>query len=254
MIYNYILLFLFYAIFGWCMEVVVSLVYRHKFINRGFLIGPICPIYGCGVLFITLFLEKYKDDVFVFFIMTMVICTILEYSTSFLMEKIFHARWWDYSDKKFNINGRVCIDTMLPFGIIGVAVMYLFNPLLMKWISLIPDIVVKVLAIILISIFIIDCIVSLKVMSNLKHVKFAKKDNTEEITKQIKKKLSEKNFFTKRLVEAFPNFELLKKKTKEKIENTKKEIKKKQKEIKIMKRKLNKNEKQLKKLNKKGRK
>ncbi len=251
MVYNYIWLFFIYAIFGWCMEVVVSLIYRHKFVNRGFLIGPYCPIYGVGVLFITIFLSRYKEDLAVFFIMTMVACAFLEYLTSYLMEKIFHARWWDYSDKKFNLNGRICLDTMLPFGLMGVGVTYLCNPILMKFILSIPYNIRGIIAIVLSFIFIVDLMISLEVMSNLKKIKFAKKDNTEEITKKVKKALEEKNFFTKRLVEAFPNFELLRKKTKETIEKTKDEIKQKQKEIIQLKRKLNKSEKTLKKLNKK---
>jgi len=91
MIYNYILLFLFYSFIGWLMEVCVSLVTKHRFVNRGFLIGPYCPIYGVGCLLITIFLSKYKDDILILFLLTIVICTILEYLTSFAMEKIFHA-------------------------------------------------------------------------------------------------------------------------------------------------------------------
>ncbi len=252
MIYNYILLFLFYAVIGWCMEVIVSLFYRHKFINRGFMIGPYCPIYGVGVLFITIFLSRYKEDLAVFLIMTMVSCTILEYMTGYVMEKIFHARWWDYSDKKFNLNGRVCLDTMIPFGILGVTVVYVLNPVVMKWILVIPLMPRKIISIVLAIIFISDLVVSAKVISNLKHVKYANKDNTEEITKKVKKTLNEKNLFTKRLVEAFPDFTLLIKKTKDKIVKTKNEIKKKQKEIKFMKRRIIKDEKKLAKLKKKG--
>lgn len=252
MIYNYILLFIIYSMIGWLMEVVVGLINRHKFVNRGFLIGPYCPVYGFGGMFITIFLTKYKDDVFVFFVMTLFICTVLEYFTSYMMEKLFHARWWDYSNKKFHINGRVCIDAMFGFGIVGVVVMYLLNPLLMKWIAMAPNILIKIISITLATIFVIDCIVSLKVMSNLKNVNFAKRDNTEEITKKVKEALTSKNFFTKRLVDAFPNFEILKQKTKETINKTKKEFKKKQKEIKKLKKNLLKKEKELNKFNKKG--
>ena len=254
MIYNYILLFLFYSIIGWLMEVVVSLIIRHRFINRGFLIGPYCPIYGVGGTLITIFLSKYKDDLIVFFIMTMVLCTILEYITSYIMEKIFHARWWDYSDKKFNLNGRVCLQTCLGFGIVGCVIMYFGNPLIMKLIAMTPVLISKILAILGATIFVTDLVISMKVMSRFKHIKFSKKDNTEEITKKVKASLQNQNFFTKRLVEAFPDFELLKKKTKETIENTKKEIRKKQKEIRKIKKKLMKNQKQLNKMNRKGRK
>ena len=101
----YFLLFLIYAVLGWCCEVVVAFYNHKKFINRGFLIGPYCPIYGIGVLLIISLLEDFTDSWLALFVLAMVLCMVLEYITSYLMEKIFNARWWDYSSKKFNING-----------------------------------------------------------------------------------------------------------------------------------------------------
>ena len=115
----YFLLFMLYSVLGWCMEVVGKLIQYKRFINRGFLIGPYCPIYGYGALLITFLLKKYTQDPIVLFIMTIVVCGALEYLTSFFMEKLFKARWWDYSQRKFNFNGRICIDTIVFFGIIG---------------------------------------------------------------------------------------------------------------------------------------
>lgn len=251
---RYILLFFIYATcLGWVLEVITAFIRYHKFVNRGFMIGPYCPIYGVGGILITLFLTRYQDDVFVFFVMTMFVCTVLEYLTSYLMEKLFHARWWDYSYKKFNINGRVCIDVMAGFGLIGVAVVYLVNPIVFRLIDKIPDNITIITAIVLSVIFIIDLIVSAIVISNLKHIKFkSKKDNTEEITKQVKSALLEKDLFTKRLVEAFPNFQVLIKKTKQRIDTTKKEIKKKKKELKKLQKSLNKKQKELLKIGKSG--
>lgn len=250
---RYILLFFVYSTcFGWVLEVIVSFIRYHKFINRGFMIGPYCPIYGVGGLLITLFLTRYQDDVFVFFVMTMFVCTVLEYITSYLMEKLFHARWWDYHYKKFNINGRVCVDVMAGFGLIGILVVYLLNPILFKYLEIIPSKVTIIIATVFAVVFLTDLIVSAVVISNLKHIKFKnRKDNTEEITKQVKNALMEKDAFTKRLVEAFPNFQVLIKKTKEKFNETKKEIKKKQREIKKMQRKLKKKQKELIKFGKK---
>ena len=114
----YFLLFMTYAFLGWLMEVTLGLIQSKKFVNRGFLIGPYCPIYGFGGLLITFLLQKYVNDPIVLFFMALIICGILEYVTSYLMEKIFHARWWDYSNKKYNINGRVCLDTIIPFGLL----------------------------------------------------------------------------------------------------------------------------------------
>ena len=126
----YFLLFIIYAVIGWCMEVICKLIQYKRFIDRGFLIGPYCPIYGCGVILITLLLQKYADDVVVTFFLSVIICGTLEYLTSYFMEKIYHARWWDYSQRKFNINGRVCLNTIIPFGLLGMFIMYISNPFL----------------------------------------------------------------------------------------------------------------------------
>ena len=244
-------LFIIYSFIGWTIEMVVCAIADKKIVNRGFLVGPYCPIYGFSSLIMIGVLQKYLNDAFVLFIMAIFICTFTEYITSYIMEKIFHARWWDYTNIPFNLNGRVCLDTMIPFGLLGVTVVYVLNPIVMKGIMAVPFIVRKIVSIFLALVFICDLIVSSKVMSEMKHVKYKNKDNTEEITKKVKKALNEKNFFTKRLVDAFPDFTLLFTKTKDVFMKTKNEIKQKQKEIKYIKKKLHKEEKKLKKLNKK---
>ena len=95
---------------------------KGEFINRGFLIGPYCPIYGSGALLLTFLLNRYVNDKLVLFVMSIVVCSILEYVTSYIMEKIFHIRWWDYSNYKLNINGRVCLNNIALFGLAGVLI------------------------------------------------------------------------------------------------------------------------------------
>ena len=112
---QYIALFFIYSFLGWVMESILETVRKKRFVNRGFLIGPYCPIYGAGVLLITILLAKYNDDIWITFLMSLLICGTLEYATSYIMEKIFKARWWDYSYRKFNINGRICLETLIPF-------------------------------------------------------------------------------------------------------------------------------------------
>ena len=124
----YFLLFFTYSVLGWIMEVTKTLIDKKKFVNRGFLIGPYCPIYGYGVILLTILLKKYQSDIPATFIFSILICGTLEYFTSYFMEKIFHARWWDYSKRKFNINGRICLETLLPFGIMGCLILYIVNP------------------------------------------------------------------------------------------------------------------------------
>lgn len=99
----YVLVFFIYAFAGWIMETTSISIRNKKFVNRGFLIGPVCPIYGYGVVLVSLLLQKYQNDIIVTFFMSIIICGFLEYFTSYFMEIIFKARWWDYSQRKFNI-------------------------------------------------------------------------------------------------------------------------------------------------------
>ncbi len=202
----YFLLFISYAFLGWCMEVICKLIEKGKFINRGFLIGPYCPIYGWGAIAITLLLKRYTYDVLVLFVMSTIICSIIEYFTSYFMEKRYHARWWDYSNKKFNINGRICLETLIPFGILGVIIMYVTNPWLLNIYEKIPAIYLHVITAILAIIFLVDNIISSNVISSInKEGSKLVKDNTEEITEKVKQILREKSWLHRRLINAYPN-------------------------------------------------
>ena len=206
-IYYYFLLFLIYSFIGWLIEVIGKLIEKHKFINRGFLIGPICPIYGHGCILMILTLSRYKDNPLVLFVNAIFICSLLEYFTSYFMEKIFKARWWDYSTKRFNLNGRICAETMIPFGILGTLVICVINPIFEYLLNLFNFETIKITAIVLFIIYIIDYTISLIIMFGFKGtLKTVEKDGTEEITKKVKKILINKNVLYKRLVEAFPNF------------------------------------------------
>lgn len=214
----YFMLFIIYSIIGWIVEVVGLIIHEKRFINRGFLIGPYCPIYGVGGLIIIFLLKKYMDDPIALFIMAIVVCSLLEYFTSYIMEKLFKTRWWDYSNYKFNINGRICLETMWLFGLLAVFVMYIVNPPLISMLETIPNILFNIIFIIILVIFLIDILVSLKIISNVKlAIKSTKKDSTEEITKYVREVLSSKSKLNRRLVNAFPNLQT-------KIKNLKKEI------------------------------
>lgn len=211
----YFLLFISYAFLGWCMEVTCKFIQYKKFINRGFLIGPYCPIYGWGALAITILLKRYMEDPLVLFVMSTLICSIIEYLTSYFMEKKYHARWWDYSNKKFNINGRICLETLIPFGILGVAIMYGTNPILFKLYNQIPQLVINILTVILFIGFIVDNIISSNIISSI-NVEGNKliKDNTEEITEKIKQVLRQKSWLHRRLINAYPGLKDIKVKIK----------------------------------------
>ena len=130
MISSLFLCFLVYSFIGWVWEGLVSLVMRHKIVNRGFLNGPYCPIYGTGALLFVLINHFFDGNLAVLFLLGGLVACILEYLTSWVMELIFHARWWDYSDKKFNINGRVCLTGFVIFGLGAVAVHFVHPHLL----------------------------------------------------------------------------------------------------------------------------
>lgn len=201
---NYIALFFIYSFLGWLMESVKLSIPNKKFINRGFLIGPYCPIYGTGVLLITILLRKYTDDILITFFMSLLICGILEYLTSYAMEKLFRARWWDYSQRKFNINGRICLETLVPFGIAGIFITYIANPFFLKYIDMMPNMVMHVLTGTFVAIYITDMILSFKIIMNLKDMSRQFKDNTVEISEKVKKIIKKKYRLYRRLVNAFP--------------------------------------------------
>ncbi len=162
--------------------------------------------------------------------MAILICGILEYATSYAMEKLFHARWWDYSQNKFNINGRICLETIIPFGILGVILIYIVNPFIFNNLERIPANILNIIAIVMSSLFIIDLVVSLKVISNVRSVttKFDKenpKDNTDEISKKVREFLTGKSVLNRRLVNAFPKLTAILKEQGERIKQKTSEVK-----------------------------
>ena len=216
----YLFLFYIYSIIGWIAETTYVSFLKKKFIDRGFLIGPYCPIYGSGALIIIIYLTQYKENPLTVFLMGMILCSILEYFTSYIMEKLFNARWWDYSKNKYNLNGRICLKNSSLFGLAGIGVIYLLQPLINK---IMPRTTTPLIIITLIIsiIFIIDLIISLKVISsfkkNMKKIEI-NKDSTNEITKLVKETLHNK-FLQNRLFTAFPDIDL------SKLINIKNEIK-----------------------------
>lgn len=222
-----ILFFFTYAFLGWCLEVGCKLVEEKKFINRGFLIGPICPIYGYGALIMTLVLSKYLNDPITLFIMIILACSILEYATSYFLEKIFHTRWWDYSRRKWNINGRICLETMIPFGLFGMIIMFYINPFFYSIYEKIPNQILYPMSVIFFIIYIIDNVVSFKIINEIQKVnketqqkQKIKKDDTERITKLVRKQIeASKKTLEKRILHAFPNLEMKKLEFKKKIKD-----------------------------------
>lgn len=225
----YFLLFMIYSFLGWCLEVTCKLIEYKKFTNRGFMIGPYCPIYGWGAVAITFLLYRYSYDPLVLFVMTTVTCCVLEYLTSYFMEKLFKARWWDYSRRKFNINGRVCLGTSVPFGIFGLVLTYIVNPFFIGLLNKLSLDTLNIVSIVLASIYSIDFVMSSIVIFSFRKTsenvnKEGSSDNTEQITEKVKAILISKSWMHRRLIKAYPGLVAIKSKIKQIKDNIKENV------------------------------
>ena len=202
------LLFWFFSILGWILEVIVCSICDKRLVNRGFLIGPYCPIYGFGSL-IMLLISPYKEHLFVCFILALTLCSTLEYLASYLMEKLFKIRWWDYSSDSFNINGRICLRNAIAFGALGVIFTRYLNPWYFSLINNLSYNAILIVSIIVLIVTLVDILLSFNVMNSIKDViskdliKYKNKDATDDIKKLIKVKLPGLNFLEKRLIKTY---------------------------------------------------
>lgn len=137
-IYYSILYFFVYGFLGWCTEVIFAAFKQHRFVNRGFLNGPICPIYGVGVTLVIACLETFQSNLLLLYISSVILVTVLEGVTGWAMDKLFHNKWWDYSKLPFNIGGYVCLLFSLIWGVACVFIVYFVHPLIHQVLSLIP--------------------------------------------------------------------------------------------------------------------
>lgn len=204
----YFLLFFIYSFLGWIVETInCSYLSKKLILNRGFLIGPYIPIYGTAALLMVLFLSEYKNDLVVLFSMTVVYSSVLEYFTSYVMEKIFKARWWDYSNQKFNLNGRICLKNCLLFGILGVILIYAINPMISFILNSLSKSLLYFFAILFFIVFISDFITTLVILAKLNvQVKKYRGDATQKIEKEINKVLKKYRVLYRRMFKAFPKF------------------------------------------------
>ena len=214
----YFLLFFVSAVLGWTMEVVCKLIEFRRFINRGFLIGPYCPIYGVGAVAVTALLSRYADSPAMLFVMAIVICGALEYLTSYLMEKLFHARWWDYSQRRFNLNGRVCANTLIPFGLLGLLMIYLVKPFLFGLFSQLSQTALDVTCGLLAAIMLTDATISACILGKIRHTaETSGGDDTEALTARVREVLLSKSALVRRQLHAFPTMRLYNRELREKL-------------------------------------
>lgn len=207
------MVFFIYSFLGFICETIFSSFKSRKFVNRGFLFGPYCPIYGFGSLFVIYCLSRYEKDPVVVFIMGCVITSCLEYFTSFILEKIFHNKWWDYSNNKYNVNGRICLQNTLLFGIGSLAIIYLCNPVIFKFLNQFSNLTLNIIALIVLILFLIDTTYSIIIAYNLRNrlilCEELKRQKLAHLPGMLEKIIKEhKNnlkTYPKRLLEAFPN-------------------------------------------------
>lgn len=207
-VYQLLWIFFVYSFIGWCGEAAMAAVHRHKFVNRGFVSGPICPVYGAGAAAVAVFLPELKDQLFFLFLGGMIVTTFVEYLTGRILELIFHRKWWDYSDQRFNLDGYVCLKNSVVWGICSVLMICFFDPLLCRLLVLIPRLAGDILLWILGVLLVIDAVGSGVAVLGLKK----KQSRITQITEELHKtsKLLENALTTriqKRMVKAFPNIE-----------------------------------------------
>ena len=207
-VYQLLWIFFVYSFIGWCGEAAMAAVRRHKFVNRGFVSGPLCPVYGAGAAAVAVFLPELHDRLFFLFLGGMIVTTFVEYLTGRLLELIFHRKWWDYSDEKFNLDGYVCLKNSAIWGLCSVLMICFFDPLLCRLIDLIPRLAGDILLWISGALLVIDAVGSGVAVLGLKK----KQSRITQITEELHKtsKLLENALTTRiqrRMVSAFPNIE-----------------------------------------------
>ncbi len=156
-----------YSFFGWVYESLWSSFNERQWVNRGFLSGPVIPIYGFGAVSFVLLLSDINNPVYIF-ILGMVIASILEYFTSWAMEKLFHARWWDYKHYPFNLNGRICLYGALLFGFFAVIIIKVVQPYVAAFTSSFSDSALYILSVVLMILFLTDTVLTVRKVLHLK--------------------------------------------------------------------------------------
>ena len=165
-----ILYFSIYSIIGWICECIYCAAIDRVWVNRGFLNGPVCPVYGVGSLSVIFLLSRFKDNIFLLFIIAVIITTIVEYITAVVLEKLFNLKWWDYSNYKFNYKGRICLLNSTLFGIRSVILVKFIQPIVAVLVNGINKEYGLVISVICLIAFLVDFVVTILSLINMKNV------------------------------------------------------------------------------------
>lgn len=189
----WIVFFIIYSVIGWVCETIWCSAGARKFINRGFMTGPWCPIYGFGAIIILLATYPIRNSPVLVFLAATIATSILEYLTGYILEVLFKKRWWDYSDKRINLHGRVCLTNSIIFGLMGLLTVYLIHPITYGLVQNIDHMTLRISSSILMAIMLIDFIRTLNEVANLdKQLSGLKKYLTE-----LEKSISAESWFDK---------------------------------------------------------
>lgn len=213
------LYFIIYSFLGWICEVIYCSIPAKRFINRGFLKGPICPVYGFGAMFVIYIMTSLniKSHILIF-IFSGIIASIIEFIADLMLEYVFHTRLWDYSNRKFNIKGRVCLLNSTLFSILSLVLMSFIHPIIMSYIKMLSNRVIIITVLICMLLLIIDISRTVSEVINLNTTL-----KNMNLFKEFKKEFSKKEVKFIRLINAFPQLEH--KRYKEELNNLKIAIK-----------------------------
>lgn len=184
--YFMFLFFIIYAFLGWVMEVVFHIFTDKKFINRGFLHGPVCPIYGGGAVLLIFFLTPLDDNILYLFIGGFIFATLLEYITGYVLELAFDTKWWDYTDEKFNIKGYVSLKFSLIWGLVAIFMMNVLQPRIAEIVYSMPGFILGPLYNIILIIFVIDTTLTLNSLIEFRKILQDLRSIKDEMSKKIK--------------------------------------------------------------------
>jgi uncharacterized membrane protein len=167
-LYDLILLFFIYAFLGWCSEVAFAAIKTGHFVNRGFLNGPICPIYGFGVVGCIVALTPLADHIFVLFFASMILTSALEFVTGWVLEKAFHTKWWDYTNTRFNIKGYICLEFSIMWGFAATFIMKLIHPMIYHLVQRLPVLVGRITIGVLLAVAVVDLAATIATVRNFR--------------------------------------------------------------------------------------
>lgn len=190
--YQVLLLFVFYSFVGWGTEIAYHTLTTGHYVNRGFLSGPVCPIYGVGVLTVLLILAPFKDQWFIVFIGGAILTSFVELTIGFLMEKKYETRWWDYSEEPYNFKGYICLKFSIIWGFACVIVVANIEPIIEKLIYITPPLVELIILVIIYVVLFIDTIDSVsrvnkftRELKTIKNIANRLKESSTEIGENI---------------------------------------------------------------------